>query len=406
MIISIPRGKIYHKISFDFINFIKSFFVSLNNKKDVELFENQFAKYMKSNYCVSFPFARSAVYHSLKSQNFSPGDEIIMPPITIKPMLEAVLELGLKPIFVDINLDSLCFELERLKSSISDNTKAILITYLYGVVPDISEIVFFAKQKNLFVIEDFSQCLNGVFRNTKVGNFGDVGIYSSSSTKTLDTYGGGLCITNSEKIYKNLKNFQSKFSPASRIRVTKAVFIDLTRNLLTNKWVFSLITFQVIKFMEFIKKNSTLKMLGDRPKILSNSLPNYWFENFTSFQANVGLDILNKNIIVEQDKLRIDNTKKIMNKFSHFNFPKANFGTNVYWQCLVYSNCTAENRSSFRDYNVDTASTSLLLLSELIEKDINLTPNARYLLNNSFFIPNFSQLSEKDLDQIMRVEFE
>ena len=64
------------------------------------------------------------------------------------------------------------------------------------MVPNLNELIKFCNKNKLFVIEDFSQCLNGKFENKKVGTFGDIGVYSSSKTKTLDVYGGGLCVTN------------------------------------------------------------------------------------------------------------------------------------------------------------------------------------------------------------------
>ena len=68
-------------------------------------------------------------------------------------------------------------------------------------VPNIKEIISISKESNLFVIEDFSQCLNGKFKAQKVGTFGDVGVYSASSIKTLDTYGGGLLVCRNKKLF-------------------------------------------------------------------------------------------------------------------------------------------------------------------------------------------------------------
>jgi hypothetical protein len=70
------------------------------------------------------------------------------------------------------------------------------------MVPNMEKMMSIFKEQNIFVIEDFSQCLNGKYQNKKVGTFGNVGIYSSSSIKTLDTYGGGLLICDSSELHK------------------------------------------------------------------------------------------------------------------------------------------------------------------------------------------------------------
>jgi len=404
-IMSIPRGKIYHKIFFDFKFLAKSFYLKLENHKVIEEFESLFAKNLNTKFCVSFPYARSAVYHSLKTQNFPVGSEIIMPPITIKPMLDAVLLLNLKPVFVDIDLDTLSFELEELKKAIGEKTKAVLLTYLFGIVPDIEKLFQIFRDKGLFVIEDFSQCLNGVFNGDFIGTFGDVGVYSSSSTKTLDTFGGGICITSSEDMYKKLKIIQNKLTKPSRKRIIKIIIQDLFRNILTSKLIFSLFTFQIIKFLEYLKNNSTIYMVGKRPTIISKEAPNFWFEKYSTIQAKAGIDILKKNIIAKQDLNRIENTLKIKQHFKSLNFPLSNFGVNVYWQCLVYSENVGRIRKIFRKNNIDTASTSLLLISELLE-NAKKTQNAQYLINNSFFIPNYSYLTNYELNKIRSTKVE
>ena len=145
----IPRGIIYHKLSYDFINIFRVLFSKLNNENLIKKFEDKFAIYNDSKFCVAFPFARMGIYYSLKAKNFPQNSEIIMPPITIKAILDVVLATGLKPIFVDINENDFSYNLADLKAKINENTKSILISYLYGIVPDVDEIVKLSKKKSL-----------------------------------------------------------------------------------------------------------------------------------------------------------------------------------------------------------------------------------------------------------------
>jgi hypothetical protein len=88
---AIPRGIVYHRLRSDIFYFFKGLFCRLDDQKKVKDFEDSFAQYMRMPHCTAFPFARTALYFALKSQNFKPGSEIILPPITIKPMLEVSL---------------------------------------------------------------------------------------------------------------------------------------------------------------------------------------------------------------------------------------------------------------------------------------------------------------------------
>jgi len=381
---------------------LKTLFNNLNNEEIVNIFEDKFAKLNGSSYCVAFPYARSAVYHSLKINNFEENSEIIMPPITIQAMLDAVLELGLKPIFVDIDLDTLSYDLVDLEKKISVNTKAILLTYLYGIVPNVDEIIKICKKRSIFIIEDFSQCLNGKFNEIKVGNFGDIGVYSSSTTKTLDLFAGGICFTNNSNIYLELKKCQSQLVSPSRIRILKLILIDIFRNLATNKVIFSIFTFRILKFLDFFTSKTTEKWVGDRSAEKLESIPKYWFEKFSSIQAKAGIEIIDSKILEIEDEKRIYITNKYREEISDVRFPNFNTGYNVYWQCIAYTESIIKTRRKLLKKNIDVATTSLPLLSQLplygIEQN---TPNAKYLINNSIFIPNFSNLTKKEVSKIV-----
>ena len=148
--LKIPRGSINHKISDEVKNLFKSIFYNLNSQKIVERFEQKFAFYNERKFCCAFPFARTAFYYSIKSLNIPSGSEIIMSPITIKPILDVILELNLKPVFCDLDSDTLCYDEVQLEKKINHNTKLIVITYLFGMVPNLEIYSEFKKNGKLF----------------------------------------------------------------------------------------------------------------------------------------------------------------------------------------------------------------------------------------------------------------
>ncbi len=396
----IPRGIIYHTLTEDFFNIFKCLFGKLNSSNEVLKFENVFAEYNGSQYCVAFPYARMGIYYSIKASQLPKGSEIIMPPITIKAILDVVLEAGLKPIFVDLNIHDYSYDLNDLKKKINKNTKSILITYLYGIIPDVSEIINIAKEQDLFIMEDFSQCLNGKYNNKKTGNFGHIGIYSSSTTKTLDTYGGGLCVTNNKNYYDKLKLLQEKQLNPSRITLFKKVLVDFIRNISTNIIFFNLLTIRIIKIIQLFNKDFLIKYVGNKNQEPLKEFPKEYFEKFSSFQAKLGIKYI--KVLDKQDSIRKGNVKYIKNKLE--NSPREKESqNNIYWQFLhLFEDLTQkEVLEIFNKYKVDTSRSSLPLLPNLENYNFNQsTPNAEKIINKGYFIPAYHRLTKKDLRRI------
>ena len=397
---TIPRGIVYHRVTQDLSCFVKSLFVDLNDAPKTAQFEEAFARYIGRKYCVAFPSARIALYNYLKSLNLSEGSEIIMPPISIKGILDVVIDLGLKPIFVDLDPQTLCFDIDLLEKAIGDHTKAALITYLFGIVPDIERMVRVLKTHDVYVVEDFSQCLDGLYTDKKVGCFGDVGIYSASSIKTLDTYGGGLLVCDEAQTQQKMEAAQGKLFKAKRLPLIKTIVIDLIRNLATTRLIFSLFTFPFIRLAARINPQNVLKHTGERNKDMIKSLPKEWFISYSSFQAEVGEKFLTE--VHPGNQTRINNVSKIKQQARKTNFPKGtDQASNVYWQLLAFFNEPYKAQTHLNKSGIDTSITSLELISNLSAYPTQgITPVAQRICNNGLFIPSYPGLSSKDIDRI------
>jgi perosamine synthetase len=143
---AIARARVYHSVPFDVRNLVTSSVATLRSQgppddQVIETFERRFAEHVGAAHCVSFAFARTAVHQALESQALPHGSEVLMPPITISPMMDAVLSLGLRPVFVDIDPNSLIFDVEAFERAITPNTRAALITYLFGIAADPTPLI-------------------------------------------------------------------------------------------------------------------------------------------------------------------------------------------------------------------------------------------------------------------------
>jgi len=400
MRVPIPRGRISHHLYEDIAWFVRAAGSNLTDSNMIVRFEQSFSEYVDQKHVIAFPYARTGIHAVLESLNLPPGAIVLMPPITIKPILDVVLSLKLKPLFVDINESTVCFDESALQEATKSAPRVAILTYLFGIVPDVEQICRILRDADVFIIEDFSQCLNGTFRGRRIGTFGDVGVYSASSVKTLDTYGGGLVITNDDMLAESLRKAQSQLSPPSRIRLLKKIFTDLIRNLVTQPFVFSLVTFPLIRLLARRGGSEMTKFTGDRDKRPLQQLPNEWFESFTSVQAAVGIQQLKQ--LDNKDSLRIAAITEI-NSFHNFSDRPIgdDGGRNIYWQYIVYADEFAHFQRELFAQGIDCATTSLVKISGLEQYPYQAsTPHADRLYTNGVYLPCYHQLTKVQQSRI------
>jgi dTDP-4-amino-4,6-dideoxygalactose transaminase len=406
---AVSRTIIYHPLAFDFGNLWRCLRglgrrPAGESRAVVRRFEERFAECVGTRHAVAFPFARTAVYFALQSQQFPPGSEVIMPPITIKPMMDVVLALGLKPVFADIEQKTLCFNPDELRRTITDRTKAILITYLFGLVPDIDRLASIWRDRGLFVIEDFSHCLNAKYDGAKLGTFGNVGVYSCSAFKTLDAYGGGLAVTNDEQLCAALREAQQKLKLTPTMRLVSKIQRDLIWNLATQKWIFTLTVFPMLRFFRKVNPVWEQKLTGARLGLLpAKELPEAMFEQFTWLQAETGLALIDG--VEAQDAARIANVQDLRRELREFAdcFPaELEHAENVYWQYLLYARHGEHVQAELGRRGIDTGTSNLSLISGLgiYREHERRCPTAESIKQNGMYIPVYSRLGSSDLERI------
>lgn len=405
---AIPRTVVYHPIWFDVRNWFRTFRLGGVTPEQAEArvrdFEESFSEYYGVRKTVAFPFARTALYFSLESQGFEQGSEVIMPPITIKPMMDVVLSLGLKPVFVDIELETLCFDPAKLAEAITPRTKAALITYLFGIAPNAEELTRICRDRGLFVIEDFSHALNAEYGGRKLGTIGDVGIYSSAITKTLDSYGGGLAITNDPELGQRLAEAQASLEPTPPVRLRRKITKSVVWNLATRKWVFTLGIFPLIRLMGRLNPVMAQRMTGARLGLVPDrTLPDSYFEKFTWLQAVAARAVMPE--VQAGDERRIANATELQFSLSENGSPFAKVlpgARSVYWQFVVFSRQPDRFVRTLARRGIDTGTSNLSLISGLgiYPEYETACPNAELVKTNAMYVPINSRLSARDLERI------
>ena len=183
--------------------------------ENVANFEHNFAKFVNSKYCVMVNSGSSAnllMVASLFYRQESPlkrGDEVIVPAVSWGTSYYPLYQYGLKLRFVDIDLDTLNFDLDQLESSVTERTKLILAVNLLGNPNDYSRIDSIIADRNIIVIEDNCESMGATFNNKHTGTFGLMGSFSTFFSHHISTMEGGHIVTDNEEIYHILLSLRA-----------------------------------------------------------------------------------------------------------------------------------------------------------------------------------------------------
>ncbi|HEV7280488.1 MAG TPA: DegT/DnrJ/EryC1/StrS family aminotransferase [Pirellulaceae bacterium] len=164
-------------------------------------FERAFAEYVGSRYAMSLPSCTSALHLSLAAGGVGPGDEVIVPDVTWIATAAPVSYVGATPVFADIDASTWCLSLESVKACVTDRTRAIIAVDLYGSMPDLREILAFAEERGILLIEDAAEGFGSEIGGRKAGSFGVTGTFSFHGSKTMTTGEGGMLVTDDEAIF-------------------------------------------------------------------------------------------------------------------------------------------------------------------------------------------------------------
>lgn len=180
--------------------------------------EKKIADYIGVMEAVGVASCTDALHLSLNSFGIGQGDEVITTPFTFFATVEAILYVGAKPVFVDIEPDTLNIDVNKIEAKITKKTRAIVPVHLYGHIADMEEILKIARARGLKVIEDCAQSFGAELNNGKAGSFGDAGCFSFYPSKNLGGYGdGGIVVLGDSQMAGTIKELRNHGSKASYI---------------------------------------------------------------------------------------------------------------------------------------------------------------------------------------------
>ena len=193
---------------------------------NIVAFERMIADYIGAKYCLAFNSGTSALHVLLLAYDIGPGDEVIVPSFTFIATANALLFVGAKPVFADIEEGTYGLDPEDVEGKITSKTKAILPIHYGGSPCLVRELREIADAHGLILIEDAAEALGARIGEKKAGAFGHSAMLSFCQNKIITTGEGGAIVTDSKEIYEKLKLLRSHGRQETSDYFTSAEYMD------------------------------------------------------------------------------------------------------------------------------------------------------------------------------------
>ncbi|MBM4395895.1 MAG: DegT/DnrJ/EryC1/StrS family aminotransferase [Deltaproteobacteria bacterium] len=268
---------------------------------EARAFDRRFADRFGAPDAATLPTARVALWYVLRALDLPPGSDVLMTPITIADMVNSIRCAGHRPVMVEMDRATLSFDTAALEAAVTPRTRAVLLTYLYGLVPaNLDDVLAVARRHRLAVIEDVSQALGATIRGRPLGTLGVAGIHSLSSFKVCSSLFGGVVFA--ERSLVDRVRELSAFELARPARAPFLVVIAkvLGHGALAGDRLYPLVTFRLVRALTAasprllyrLQTGNLAEVLGrDTTRAFDRTPPEYlfWYADFQARLASASL---------------------------------------------------------------------------------------------------------------------
>jgi len=255
-------------------------------------FERAFEARAGRGTAIAAAYGRIAFYYILKALDFPPGSEIIFPSLTFWVVPELARAAGLTVVFADVDPATFTMDPASVERLITDRTRAIVPTHLYGLPCDMDRLLDIAARRGLVVLEDCAHALGATYKGRPVGTFGAGALFSFQTLKPLNCYGGGLALVQDPAVAAKVRALVDALPWPSEKRVRDRLLMGRLQRIFMKPWVFSISLFPVLWVSALIDANPDV-FLWEKIRPLQ-PLPEPYTERFPNVQAAIGLEGLKR----------------------------------------------------------------------------------------------------------------
>jgi len=225
-------------------------------------FEKAFADFHESRFGITAANGTVTLETALAAAGIGPGDEVIVPPVSFIATATSVLRVGATPVFVDIDGPTCNIDPAKIKSAITEKTRAVIPVHFAGQPADMDEIIEIAGEHNVFVIEDCAHAHGATWSGKKVGSFGDFGSFSFQASKNLTAGEGGFLTCNDDELAEKARSICNQ---GRRTGGAWYEHVRLGTNLRLTGWQAAILLTQFARLPEQIKaRQANTEILNER----------------------------------------------------------------------------------------------------------------------------------------------
>jgi dTDP-4-amino-4,6-dideoxygalactose transaminase len=184
---------------------------------EVEGFEEEYARYLGVDRVIGVANGTDALTIGLRALGVGPGDDVVVPSFTFYATAEAIVQVGARPVFCDIDPETFCLSASTVERAITPATRAVLPVHLFGAPAPIEELRSLAAARRIKILEDAAQAAGARLDGRRVGALGDAAAFSFFPSKNLFCLGdGGAIATNDEQVANRARKLRQRGSPNNK----------------------------------------------------------------------------------------------------------------------------------------------------------------------------------------------
>ena len=410
----LPRGQLYlpdlRRIGLGLVASL----ASPSRGAPVDALEARFAQALESGHAVLLSHARVALLAILRALDLPPGSEVLMTPVTIPDVVNAVLVAGLRPVFVDLGERTCNIDPAALAARVTPATRAVLITHLSGLASPMDAILRVASDHGLVVLEDCSQAMGTRYRGQMLGTFGKAGFYSLSTLKPVASFHGGLAITDDAALAATLRDAARAMPLPSRSWLFKMFARDAILHAASHPLPFSLAGYYGMATLErfapaIVDELQRGNLVYDAARRAARvkrktELAASFFAAYTDAQAALAegcLDALDAG-----NHRRTALVARLHRRLEEASVPGLvsldPLGSPTFWRYPLWTSDPESLRASLRRRGIDAARTNLCCASRepAFAEHAAAAPNAEAFVDRMVFLPLHPNLDERDMDHL------
>jgi perosamine synthetase len=370
-------------------------------------YESRFAEYHGMKHAITASFGRMACYYILRALELPAGSEIIFPALTFWVIPEIARHAGLKPVFVDVDPATFNIDATKIEAAITDKTRAIVPTHLYGQPCNLTEVMRIAEKHNLIVVEDCAQAAGALYRGRKVGTFGSAALFSFQLLKGINTYGGGMALTNDAALAEKIRAQASSEPPQSTGDLIKRLTTGIVARSLVSPKGFAFWGFPIGAAGSYLGFDYS-KHIWEKIRPLDR-FPRTYNQRYSNVQAILGLrQLAQLNEFNARSRANADIYTRGLADCRSVQTPRVIPDVeHVYYQYCVYASEPARvSRRAIR-CAVDFETTHVDVCSALpLFKEFAADCPGAKITEQAIQLPVYSRLRTSDVERVLRVVLE